>query len=396
MHIQLFQPQNRFKMLKIDFSFVEYQTSGSNIKEINWWCLPEEIKLELNEFPFDIKKLGNFTTIRRLKDSKQRKKITTNIIAIKKEMMGCKCFKVKFPINLNSKEYAKLYALMISEGSHNTEFSINVPEKEFHALFNESIERIISEEAARHIKVDNNHQIQRSRAPAILRHLIPIPKIIPSVIFSDKELARECLKVSFEAEGSPIFNKKHKRYIKLTRYKDITNLVTSYDLLDTTRIYAGTIKKVQPELWNKIKEYPPETLLGEHLMLKHHFNVDNKLILEAIRKNKTDFRAGKITARWVLLIYANNINKFIKEINFISENKIRKCQEMLKIRANNPQYFSFGIIKSITKHHRFNRKDFVNAMRTLGYKSPGCYLWRYESKKLIKKIGKGNYQLLMD
>ena len=50
----------------------------------------------------------------------------------------------------------------------------------------------------------------------------------------------------------------------------------------------------------------------------------------AIRNNKTDTRCGKITARWVLFIYANNIDKFIENIGSTidGEEKREKFREV--------------------------------------------------------------------
>lgn len=383
------------KMLTIDDPFSKYFKESSSIEKINWWDLPLNVKLGLIKLPQDIKKLGNFTSIRRLTLSRYPDKITQNIFSIKKEMTGDKKIAVNFPISLKNNEYAKLYALMVSEGSYKTEFGVNVPEKEFHDLFRESLLKLISEECCKQIKSDFNNNVQRSRAPAIVRYLIPVPKIIPKVILEDRELSRDYLRVVFEAEGSPIFDNNHKRYIKLTRYRNITPFV-SCELQESKRIFSGTIKKDYPSLWEKIKIFPPETLLGEHLLLKEHFDIDSKLVLEAIRKNITDLRAGKVTARWVLLIYAKNINRFIERINFMSDKKRDICKLMLRLRANNPQYSTLRIIKEIAKNNYFKRKDFIQKMKEVGYKTPGAFLWRYEKKKLIRRKEKGIYQLLFN
>jgi len=136
-------------------------------------------------------------------------------------------------------------------------------------------------------------------------------------------------------------------------------------------------------------------LLLEQILLKQHFDIDSKITLEAIRSNKTSLRCGKISARWVLLIYANNINKFVKEIGFISKRKNKKLEEMKKIRGNNPQYSTLKIIQKITdKRGYFYRKDFIQEMKKLGYKSPSCYLWRFHYKRLIKRIKFGYYKIL--
>ncbi len=382
-------------MQKTDLKINEYLEKSQKYKRVDWWELSDEIKLKLKNLPKDIKSLGNFITVRRLKKSADKNLISHEIIGIKKELFGKKCFNLHFPINLDNEYYARLYALMISEGSCTTEFSLHVPENEFHELFKESIQNLLSKETADLIKIDKNNGVLRSRAPAIVRKIIPMPETIPYLILKNKELAREYLKVAFEAEGSPIIDKKrYKRYIKLSRYVNVTNFVEKENLPREERIYSGTIKKQYPELFNKIKDYPPETLLGEQVLLKKHFDIDSNLVLEAIRNNKTDLRCGKITARWVLFIYANNIDKYIKEIGFITKEKIIKIEKMKLFKGNRPQYSTLDLIKRIEKDNHFLRKEFVIEMTKLKYKSPSCYLGRYEKNGLIKRVRKGVYKIL--
>jgi len=378
-----------------NLSIKEYIRDSPKLDKINWQDIPDSIKLKLDIFPDEIKKFGNFITIRRLKLVKKDKKVAKNIIGIKRSMTGNKWFKIKLPIMLKNKVYSTLYALMISEGSYKTEFSLNVPEKEFHDLFRNCIKNLISEEAANLIRIDYNKQFLRSRAPAIIRHIIPFPEHIPLTILKNRELAREYLKVAFEAEGSPILNKsKCKRYIKLSRYTDISSFISNEKFTLKKRIYVNAIKVKYPKLFEKIKEHPPKILLGEQILLKKHFDIDTKLQLEAIRKNKTDLRAGKITARWVLFIYAHNINKFIKEIGFISKKKNGICTEMMKIKTRRPKYYNLKIINKIQKDKFFYSKAFVKEMKKIGYKSPRCYLQRFSKQGLIKKISRGYYKII--
>ncbi len=135
-------------------------------------------------------------------------------------------------------------------------------------------------------------------------------------------------------------------------------------------------------------------MYGEQLLLKKQFNIDSQLVLEAIRKNKTGFRAGTISVRWVLVIYANNIDKFIEEIGFISERKNAILEQMKQIKGNNPQYYAITIIKRIMNTNNFfYRKDFIKEMTAEGYKSPSCYLNRYLKGKHIIRTRRGVYQL---
>ncbi len=379
----------------IDLNFNGYSHNSPKLNRVDWWNLPDYIKLKLDKFPTDIKRRGNFITVKRLRQSKNRKSIAKNIISIKTQMTGTKSFKINFPIALNNKAYTMLYALMTSEGSYRTEFSLNVPEREFHILFKECIRNLLSEEATNLIKSDYNKDFLRSRAPAICRYLIPMPSQIPSLVLKDKNLAREYLKVAFEAEGSPILNKKqHKRYIKISRYVDITPFVSNEKIPLKKRIFISELKEKYSKLFEKIKNHPPKLLSGEQILLKHYFDVDSKLALEAIRKNKTNLRCGKITTRWTLIIYADNINRFIKMIGFISKRKNKICEEMMLIPSRRQQFFTLKIINSIQRNNLFLRKDFCREMTKLGYKSPQAYLWRYEKKGLIKRIKVGHYKLI--
>ncbi|OVE74662.1 hypothetical protein BVX95_01660 [archaeon D22] len=372
---------------------LKYIKSASKIDVINWWDISENIKLKLRTYPKEIKKLGDLITVRRLKSISDKGSMNKNICGIKKELGKNTILKLQFPIQLKNMDYVRLYALMTSEGSYNTEFSLNVPEQEFHDIFKESISKLISTSAAEMIKYDYNKGFLRSRAPAILNRLIPFPEMIPNSIMTNKEFAREYLRIAFEAEGSPIYDAGSKRYIKLSRYCDITDYVST-NLPIQKRIFVGTLERDYKNLLNKIRDKPPLLLLGEHILLQRHFNIDSNIKLEAIRHNKTGYRAGKISARWVLTIYANNIDKYIEKIGFLSAKKNYILTQMKKIRSNNPQYSTIDVIKSImNSKYIFKRKKFVSKMHKLGYKSPSAFLWRYEKKGLIRRLDKGIYEL---
>ena len=51
------------KNLNVD----KYIKSSCKLESINWWHLPDLIKLKLSNHPTEIKRLGDFTTIKRLK-----------------------------------------------------------------------------------------------------------------------------------------------------------------------------------------------------------------------------------------------------------------------------------------------------------------------------------------
>ena len=176
-------------------------------------------------------------------------------------MKGNDCLNVNFPIKLENHEYTTLYSLMLSEGSTSSEFSLNVPEQFFHERFKIKIGNLISEDFSKNIAVDFQNGFKRSRAPAKIRHLIPVSEHIPKFILLNKELAREYLKIAFEAEGSPILNKNQiKRYIKLSRYVDISKYV-NVELPPDRRVYTGEIQEKYPLLYDKIKEFPPASTI---------------------------------------------------------------------------------------------------------------------------------------
>ena len=372
----------------------KYLQNSPVLKEINWFDLSAGTNILLKNYPSQIKCLGKLITIKRLisyfgKDNK----INELIIGIK-PAQNKDIFSIRLPMNLNNLDYIKLYALMISEGSFKTEFSLNVPENEFHILFKNSLNNLFPDFK---IKLDTNNEIKRSRAPALIRYLLPFYDNLPKILFNDKSFAKEYLKIVFEAEGSPIFNlSKSKKYIKLSRNSDVTNFfMNKAELIEGKRLFINKIKDVYPEIFTKIMKHPNITLLGEHLLLKYHFDINSSIKLESICLNKVDNRCGKISAKWVLYIYAEEIDKFIREIGFISKNKIDICANMAKISSRRSRYFVLKIMEGIQKQKIFSAKDFMKKMRELGYKSPQKFLWDYhKNKKLIERIGKAKYKLL--
>ena len=183
-----------------------YMKNSPKIVELNWFDLPQTIYLFLKDS-------SKLITIKKLienygRDKRLNKKIKGIQISPKKGILN-----LHFPIDLNQDAYIKLYALMISEGSIRTEFSLNVPEKEFHQIFEENLKKLISEKIL--IKTDFNSNFERSRAPAIMRYLIPISNRLPEILFKNKEFARDYLKIVFEAEGCPIFNLEKHCILKL-------------------------------------------------------------------------------------------------------------------------------------------------------------------------------------
>jgi len=273
---------------------------------------------------------------------------------------------------------------------------LHVPEKIFHNIFVKSLECLFSKKITKYIIQKKQKNILRSTAPTTLRYFIPISEHIPKLILKNKEYCRRYLQIAFEAEGSPIFVG-FKRYLSLKRNVNVTHILKNkIKYPEEKRIYISQLRKDYPNLSKIIEQNPPLTLLGEHLVLKHYFNIYNIIKPEAIRINKTDYRCGKISTRWALYIYADSVNKFIKEINFISKRKRKITHEMSKIKGYKRQYFALEIMKKIQKNKIIKTLDFVREMKIHGYISPRTYLWRYEKKGIIKRIKKGKYKLLVN
>ena len=365
-----------------------------DLLRIHWWNLPAGTCLYLNYFPKEINKRGRYVTVKKLLKVLGREKSIDRLIKkVRTSFREGREINVEFPINLNNLDYVKLYALMSSEGSFKTEFKIHVPETIFHSIFKETLANIISKDITKYIKKYERNNAIVSRAPSIARYLVPIPDKIPNLILKNKEYAKEYLKIAFEAEGSPIL-KGNKRYIKLSRNCNISEFKDLINIPKEERVYIGKVKEKYPDFVKKIAKFPPYLLLGESLMLKTFFDIDNIIKLEAIRLNKTEFRRCKLSARWVLYIYADNINRFIEKIGFISKRKSEICKRMMKISARRQQFFVLNLITNIQKDSCFTRKELFKVMKKYGYKSPQAYLWRYEKKGLIKRIGKGHYKII--
>ena len=373
----------------------KYIEKCSKKQEVNWFDIPNSCYILINKNGEEehkvklVRKLIDEYAI----DTALNKNISGIRISMKKGILP-----LKFPISLNQIEYIRLYSLMISEGSFKTEFSLNVPEKEFHQIFIQSLRKIISKDIT--IKKDFNSNFERSRAPAITRYLLPFKNHLSLILFKNKNFAREYLKIAFEAEGCLIFNiKRSKKYIKLSRNNSVTNLFGDHDLVEGKRIFINKIKKYYPKQYEQMIKDPDDLILGEHLLLKYWFDIDSALSLENIRLNKIGNRKGKISAKYVLYIYGGeDIEKFRDEIGFITKNKKNKCNEMLeKIPSRKKQYTALNVMKKIQKENIFLRKEYVKEMEKLGYVSPQKFLWDYcKNKKIIERVKRGEYRLLVN
>lgn len=371
-------------------NYEEYLKIAPCKTRIHYWDLPENVSVGFRSIPRRMKIKRNVITIRKL-----IKKVGKND-DIEKEInfIGKRKIKIKLPVNLNNINYVRLYALMITEGSTKTQFNIHVPEREFHELFRKSLINIFGRQIEEFIICKEQKGIPRSKAPSIIRFLLPTPNVIPKIIFQNKRFSREYLRIVFEAEGSPIFVG-NKRYISLKRNSDTKPLLNenlNYPI--GKRIYFKQLIKDHPLFAQKIKENPDKLTIGEKILLKEYFDINTTILPECIRINKTDFRCGgKISIKWDIYIYARNVNSFIKKIGFLSKSKVRKSERMLKFSGQREQFFAFEIMKKLSKNNIFTTSKFVEEMKKLGYKSPRSYIWRYKNSGKINKIERGKYNI---
>lgn len=374
-------------------SFEEYLKLSPDVKVIHYWDLPSGIYVGFKKMPSEIKMIGKSITIRKLVSQVNNDEEIEKMIRFIGRRRNLK--KIKFPLYLDNINYVRLYSLMISEGSFRTEFSLHVPEEEFHEIFSNSIKGIFHVDVVTRGK---SKGISRSRATPTIRHILPMPQHIPRFILENKNYSKEYLRIAFEAEGYPALSKSNncnKRYIKLSRTVDISDLASDVKYREGERVFTKKLKEEYPDVIDKILDRPPITLLGEHFMLLQHFNIINTLKFEGLRVNKTSIRRGRISAKWNLYVYSESLEKFIKEINFITESKKKICQRMLNIKGRKRKLSSLELIKRISKNDAFTSKQFSDEMRKIGYVSPGAYLHRYENRGLIARIGYGKYRLLV-
>ena len=171
----------------------KYINKCSTKQKINWYDLSKSCYLLMNQNDDNQQRVKLIKKL--VIENGKNKKLNQNIMGIRISMK--KGFlKLKLPINLNHIEYVRLYSLMLSEGSFKKEFSINVPEKFFHQIFKNSLKKLISNNIL--IKKDFNNNHERSRAPSIIRNILPFPNHLSLILFKNKDFAREYLRIAFE------------------------------------------------------------------------------------------------------------------------------------------------------------------------------------------------------
>ncbi|MBU1245837.1 MAG: hypothetical protein KKH88_00390 [Nanoarchaeota archaeon] len=375
-------------------TFQEYRKKALTINKINYWDLPINTRITLSQSIKEAKLNGKSITLKRLNNLVKKNSKINNKISSILFFRDSRELSLNLPLSLNNLNFVELYSLMVSEGSYKTEFRLHVPEPFFHDIFAKSLKNLFNKKIEKHIRVKENKGVLRSTAPTIIRHLIPIPKHIPKIILDNKKYCKRYLQIAFEAEGSPIFVGS-KRYLSLKRNVDVTPILKNkINYPKEKRIYFGQLKKDYPKLAKKINNMAPKTLVGERLILKKYFNIESILKPEAIRINKTSYRVGEISARWALYIYADSVNRFINEIDFIGKRKKSITKKMSKIKGYKSQYSTLKMMKKMAKNGIFKVSDFVKEMKKEGYISPRTYLWRYEKKGRIKRINRGIYKII--
>ena len=389
----------RYKMTnKIEMNdFIgNYIQNAPNKQAIHYWDLPDGICTRITNPPKKLRIRGETFTVGKLKRTfDYDPRIEKHIRSIVNWRNKKHEIKVNFPISLLNENYVQIYSLMLSEGSYKTEFKLHVPEEEFHEMFAKCLRNLFGN---LHINQAIEKGIKRSRAPKNISYLLPIPDHIPRFIIDNKEFARIYLKIAFEAEANFRYkilkNGAVNRRIKLSRNVGIDNIIKEklpYE--EGKRIYFGTLKRDFPKLANKINKRPCPTIIGEATLLKKHFDIDSSLRPEYLRINKTPFRAGRISVKWTLCIYSVNIDKFVKEIGFITKYKSQIGKKMLKVKLQRPRHFALGIMKKVAEGNVFDSNDYEKEAKTFGYQHPKVFLAKYRKKKLIKKIGHRMYQL---
>jgi hypothetical protein len=373
----------------------EYINTAPNVKRIHYWDLKPSTCVGLSRPPKKLQLTTKTISIRRLLSFGHRREIEGLIryIALWRYREKTRQLRITLPLDLNNLEYTRIYALMLSEGSFRYEFRLHVPEEVFHRILSSSLGNLLGRQVLRFMRKAESRHVARTSFPNVTRYLFPIPDHIPKFILQNKEFCREYLRIAFEAEGSPV-NTGSKRYIRLVRSSNVSDTARRLDVSVGERVTFGQLKREYPKIASAVLDNPPSTLLGEHLMLIHHFDILNRIAPESIRRNKTTFRRGEFSAKWALQLYSEDLEKFAREIGFLSRNKNLRMTRMLKVHGRKRKLSSFNnVISHLQKDGIFCARDFVSEMKAMGYKSPRAYLSRYRQIGLIERIERGVYRI---
>ncbi len=371
-------------------SFEAYVRNSPDIRKVHYWDLPDHLTVDISNFKLRSPSLSlNNPTIKTIKRIVGKDvEVETKIRRIINWTMKRFDLNVKLPLDLVNENYVSLYSLMLSEGHYRNAFRLQVPEKEFHQIFLNSIKKLFSGNDFAKLYSINENGIPRSTGSSILRYFIPIPEIIPRFILDNKDFAKLYLKIAFEAEGSIL----SRGIIQLSRSIELPKEIIFEGKIGE-RIPVGSIRQNYPALYSKILTHLPATLVGEHLILRRHFDIENKIVPESVRINKTAFRRGKYSIKWKLRITSTNKNRFVKEIGFVTKVKGDKALKALGIPTRNKKFFVLGIMKEISRSNVFTRKDLIEKLKDI-YKYPQSFIQNYESIGFIKRVGKGKYRIV--
>lgn len=372
----------------------EYLRSAPNIKEIHYWQLRSGICVGFDRTPEKIKLRGRTISIKKLSDIGKDPKVEEAIrfVALWRNRVKMCKLKIKLPIILANPDYVRVYSLMLSEGSFKSEFRLHVPEEIFHEILTKSLVNLFGKQILNYRHAAKSRGIDRTRFASVIRYMLPIPEHIPKFILEDKEFSRMYLRIAFEAEGSPVLVKS-KRYIRLVRSTNVSDILNNFEMQVGEKIPFGLFREKHPELAGRILEKPPQILLGEHLILLHHFGIFNKITPELIRRNKTSFRRGEFSAKWALHIYAEDVETFAREIGFLTERKKLRIEKMMDIHGRRRRWSCFNLMCALQKDGVLYSKDFVAEMKKRGYVTPRSYLSRYKKKELIEQVKYGVYKI---
>ncbi|WXG44060.1 MAG: hypothetical protein WED04_08515 [Promethearchaeati archaeon SRVP18_Atabeyarchaeia-1] len=376
-------------------SWEEYANTAPNVRRTHYWDLGPSILVGFNRLPEGLQSKTGSISVKKLLGLGGRRKTEDSIsyIPVRGVRQKTRKLRIRLPLNLDNLDYVRIYAVMLSEGSFRTEFRLHVPEEVFHGILSSSLRNLLGKQLLHFMHKTKSRNVPRTRFPSAIRYLLPIPERIPRFILHNKEFCREYLRIAFEAEGSPS-NSKSKRYIHLVRTTDVSDFTRELDISVGQKVTFGQLKRTHPKLANLVLANPPPTLLGEHLVLLHHFKIQSTVAPESIRRNKTSLRRGKISAKWSLNIYSEDLPRFAHEIGFLPRNKNSRVTKMLKVRGRRRKLSSFNqVIKHLQRGGIFLTKDFASKMREMGYKSPSAYLSRYKKRGLIESTEVGVYRI---
>jgi hypothetical protein len=149
----------------MEATFSKYLENAPELDNINYWNLPKSIFLELNPIPRGVKLRGKSLTVRKLISIYGKNPlINKNILSIL-FYRGKRRLAIKFPFSLNNINFVRLYSLMASEGSNNTEFRLHVPEYFFHKMFADDLKELFGKGVRKYLIQKKRKRIFKKYCP---------------------------------------------------------------------------------------------------------------------------------------------------------------------------------------------------------------------------------------